>query len=61
MNPTINQQLVQAYQAQLRAEAALARLAATAKAARHGSPVNAPSTTRRLLSVFTGLIGAAAH
>ena len=24
-------------------------------------PVNAPSTTRRLLSVFTGLIGAAAH
>lgn len=59
MNPMINQQLVQAHQAQLLAEAAAGRLAASGKR----TPGQTGRTTGawRFVAAFTGLVGATAH
>ena len=59
MNPMINQQLVQAHQAQLLAEAAAARLAASGKST--AGHAGRTARTWRFGAALTGLIGAAVH
>jgi hypothetical protein len=59
MNPMINQQLVQAHQAQLLAEAAAARLAGSGK--RPVGQADRTTGTWRFVAAVTGLIGAAVH
>jgi hypothetical protein len=59
MNPMINQQLVQAHQAQLLGEAAAARLAASGK--RPAGLAGRTTGTWRFAAAFMGLIGAAVH
>ena len=50
MNPTIAQMLVQDHQQSLQAEAARARLAATANAATRSSAARTTTRTRRVLA-----------
>ncbi len=59
MNPMINQQLVQAHQGQLLAEAAAARLAASGK--RTAGQAGRTTGTSRFIAAFTGLIGISVH
>jgi hypothetical protein len=59
MNPMVSQHLVQAHQAQLLAESAAARLAASGK--RTAGQAGRTTGTSRFIAALTRLIGVAAH
>jgi hypothetical protein len=61
MNAAMNLTLVQIHQAELRAEAAEARLAARMKSARQEPAANAPTGKRRLFAAYFGRLQAASR